>query len=81
MCVKENKLAQEPGGVQYSTRVQKFEVRLPDRRLRCACGHWVAAYDYELIETGTIRTICSGCHQELMTVELSTEVLDGALVP
>jgi hypothetical protein len=75
MCTDEH--FPEPGGVARSTQVQKFEVSLPSRRLRCACGHWLETYDFELIEPGIVRTICSRCHQELQTIELNVEVFDG----
>jgi len=49
---------------------QHFELRLPGRRLRCDCGHRLAAYDFDIIEPHRVRAICSRCHHDLFTLEI-----------
>jgi hypothetical protein len=58
-------------GGQPSTRVQRFEARLPGRRLRCECGRQLQAYDFELLEPGTLRAVCSCCHREMLIIKLA----------
>jgi hypothetical protein len=59
----------DDGGVRLSTRAQKFEVRLPGQRLRCSCGHRLAAYDFYVDEPHSARAVCSNCHVELLIIE------------
>jgi hypothetical protein len=57
------------GGVQLSTRVQKFEARLPGRKLRCDCGRRLAAHDFYIDEPHLVRVVCPACHAELLIIE------------
>jgi hypothetical protein len=72
MCTDEH--FPEPGNVARSTRVKEFEVRLPGRRLRCACGHELETYDFELVGPETIRAICACCHRGLIELHVATPV-------
>jgi hypothetical protein len=59
------------GDVQVATRVQRFEVQLPGRRLRCNCGHQLAAFDFYVDEPHSVRAVCSACHTELLIIEFN----------
>ena len=58
------------GPSSYS-RGARFELRLPDNRLRCSCcGRQVSAYAFDVIESGFIRAVCTHCHEDLLTIEM-----------
>jgi len=57
-------------GVQPSGRVQHFDLRLPGRRLRCACGHQLTAHDFDILEPKLVRAVCSRCHADLIVIEI-----------
>jgi hypothetical protein len=51
-------------------RGQRFEIRLPGRRLRCQCGHWLSGYDFSVFEDEHhVRAVCSQCHETLFELE------------
>jgi hypothetical protein len=58
------------GPSSYS-RGSRFELRLPDNRLRCSCcGHLVSAHAFDVIEPGFIRAVCAHCCADLLTIEM-----------
>jgi hypothetical protein len=57
-------------GAQPSSRVQHFDLRLPGRRLRCACGHQLTAHDFDILEPKLVRAVCSRCHADLIVIEI-----------
>jgi hypothetical protein len=42
-------------------------------RLRCECGRVIQPHDPELINTGSIRLVCAGCHRDLLELDLTEE--------
>jgi hypothetical protein len=50
--------------------VQRLELHLPSRRLRCTCGHQLSAHDFDILEPHLVRAVCSRCHCDLFTLEI-----------
>ena len=54
-----------------ATSGQAFDLRLPGRRLRCACGHWITSHDFDVFGDGRfVRAVCPRCHDVLLELEM-----------
>jgi hypothetical protein len=52
-------------------RVRRVNVRVMHNRLRCVCGHQLAAYDFAIVDdAGSVEAVCSYCHRDLFCVEI-----------
>jgi hypothetical protein len=49
---------------------EHVDLHLPNRRLRCACGHQLIAHDFDIVEPRLVRAVCSRCHADLVSIEI-----------
>jgi hypothetical protein len=56
-------------------RVSEF--RIPAARLRCSCGRTVESFDMRPVRGRVAKLICSGCHRDLASIEITIEQQDA----
>ena len=49
--------------------LHRIDIRVPERRLRCSCGHCLTAHDFDITKPHLVRAVCQRCHNDLVVIE------------